>query len=205
MRCASCLRSLCTLTVAGGGRQAHPQVDQRGARNARNSSTELYKPPAPKVVAPSSGEAALNAHVLGLCKGLGTPTLSEEWGMPGIVESMCDRSVAGGIASRVRSGKFRHLQVKQVWIQGLVRCCTATCSRVPRLLSSADAMTHPGREATLRTHTHLSRVGALARPRLSSSGTRGVVCTSVCGKAMHVQSVPSADVHDEECEAALVH
>lgn len=57
-------------------------------------------------VALSSGEAELNVHVLGIWEGFWGANLCQEWGMLGSTESLRDRFVARGIASRVGSGKL---------------------------------------------------------------------------------------------------
>lgn len=76
-----------------------------------------------KVVTLSSGEAELNAHVLGHCSGLGLGTLCEEWGLPSGAESLSDSSAAHGIASQVGSCKLEHVQDKQVWTQDVGYHC----------------------------------------------------------------------------------
>lgn len=93
-----------------------------------------------KVVALSSGEAELNAHAFGLRDGLGSVTLCEERGMLGRVETSCDSSAARGLTSRVGHGKLKHLQVKRLRAQELVRCGLATLSRDSQLLTSVGAL-----------------------------------------------------------------
>lgn len=70
-----------------------------------------------KLVALSSEEAGLNAHVLGVCGGLEIATLCEEWGMSGRTESLCDSAAVRSIASRAgfRKRTHTHLQLKELW------------------------------------------------------------------------------------------
>lgn len=85
----------------------------------------MFCQPTPKVVASSSGEAGLNAHVSAFCG---------EWVVSSGVEGMSVSSAATGIAFQVASGKLKHMQVKQMWTQhALVKSCRATFGRVSRL------------------------------------------------------------------------
>lgn len=137
-----------------------------------------------KVAALSSGEAELNSHVVGLSEGLGVATLCEEWRTPRGVESLSHSFAARGIASRAGSGKLDHLLVKHLWTQDLVNNRRATIGRVPWLLNSADALTHPCTEATLAEH--LARVGivVILTARAQGGARRAHVCTTRHGACL---------------------
>lgn len=96
-----------------------------------------------------SAGAELNAQIMGLCEGLAVASLCLEWGFEVVIESLCDSSAARCIASLVRSGKLKHLQARQsglkTWSgQG------GTRTKVPRLVKSADALTHDCSEKVLK-------------------------------------------------------
>lgn len=138
-----------------------------------------------KFVGRSSEVAALGAHVLGLCDILRVASMCS--GMLGGVGSLCENSAAVGIASRVGVGKFRHLQVKQLWTQCPVMCRRATLSRVSWLLNWFGALTHPCKYATLREHGGSGGAagaqqprprGCLSRQHCSSMGVHSVQRTS---------------------------
>lgn len=100
------------------------------SRDAQHRRCHPNKDPPPTTSACRSTRTA--ARVFGFCEGLGVATLCSVWGMPGSVESLCDSSVARGIASRVGSGKLKHLQISPLWTQDLVTSRRATLGRVPR-------------------------------------------------------------------------
>ena len=126
-----------------------------------------------KTVALSSGEAELNAQVLGLTEGLGVSSLCREWGLPSTVSCFCDSSAARGIASRVGVGRMKHLQVRQLWIQEQVRQGRATVSWMPRNDNLADVLTHPCSENQLCEL--LRKVGVWVRSDAEASARGGGV------------------------------
>lgn len=93
--------------------------------------------------------------------GIALASLLRERGLELMLGNICDSSAAKGIASRVGRGKIKHLQVKQLWSQDLVRTGRAIVTKVPRRIDSGDALTHGCAEAVLRDH--LSRVGVEVR------------------------------------------
>ena len=58
-----------------------------------------------KTVALSSGEAELNAHVMGATEGLGVASLCGKWHLCSDLACFCDSSAARGIASRAGVGQ----------------------------------------------------------------------------------------------------
>ena len=126
-----------------------------------------------KTVALSSGEAELNAQILGLAEGIGVSNLCREWGLPSELACYSDSSAARGIACRVGVGKMKHLQVKQLWIQEQVRAGRTSVSWISHNINSADALTHHCTEAQM--NEHLTRFGVEVRPESFSSGRGGVL------------------------------
>ena len=94
-------------------------------------------------VALSSAEAELNACVKGLSDGLGLFNLISEALRVGPSLSLCtDASACRGMLLRHGTGKVKHLSVKQLWAQEVVRCFDVQVHRVPRANNPADLLTH---------------------------------------------------------------
>jgi len=144
-----------------------------------------------KTIALSSGEAELNAQVLGLIEALGVSSLCGEWGLSSAVACFCDSSAARGIANRVGVGKMKHLQVKQLWIQEQVRLGRATVAWIPRRLNAADALTHPCTEAQLTDL--LKKVGVRVRSDGGTSARGGVGGCDGCRPLVDIPT-PSCSV-----------
>ena len=53
-----------------------------------------------------------------------------------------DSSAANGIVHREGCGKVKHLECRQLWVQGIVGKGQVTCLKVPRADNPSDAMTH---------------------------------------------------------------
>ena len=65
----------------------------------------------------------------------------DELGIKCRVRLLCDSSAAIGIASRTGLGKLRHLEVRLLWLQELVRDKRLTLEKVDGKLNVADALT----------------------------------------------------------------
>ena len=74
------------------------------------------------VIALSSGEAEYYALVKGASQGIGIRNILGDIGVESIerVQVLSDASAAIGIASRRGSGKVRHIEVNQLWLQDKV-------------------------------------------------------------------------------------
>ena len=72
------------------------------------------------VIALSSGEAEYYGLVKGASQGLGVKNMMNEYGVETKVTVKTDASAAKGIASRRGSGKVRHIEVSQLWVQSKV-------------------------------------------------------------------------------------
>ena len=53
-----------------------------------------------------------------------------------------DSSVLNGMVHRQGCGKVKHLECRQVWVQGIVGEGKMTCTEVARLNNLADNLTH---------------------------------------------------------------
>ena len=93
-------------------------------------------------IALSSGEAELNAMVKGGTETLGAIGIMNDLGqeLSGCV--LTDSSAAKGISARDGSGKVKHLEVKQLWIQQAVQDGKLSVTKVPRAENPSDALTH---------------------------------------------------------------
>ena len=93
-------------------------------------------------VALSSAEAELNAIVKGVAEGIGAKSMLEECSRRCCSRIFTDSSAANGIVHREGCGKVKHLECRQLWIQGIVGSGKVSCIKVPRADNPADAMTH---------------------------------------------------------------
>ena len=93
-------------------------------------------------VALSSAEAELNAVVKGVAEGLFLKHLLLECSRVCSGRIFTDSSAANGIVHREGCGKVKHLECRQLWVQGIVGKGQVTCLKVPRADNPSDAMTH---------------------------------------------------------------
>ena len=97
-----------------------------------------------RVRALSSGEAEFYATMSGTAEGLGIISLVADLGWDLSLDVMTDSNACKGTCARKGVGKMRHLEVKWLWIQDVVRS-----GRVKRLLkvsgewNPADCLTKP--------------------------------------------------------------
>ena len=98
--------------------------------------------PRPRLVAVSSAEAELNAIVKGMAEVIGAKSMVEECFRTCRGRIFTDSSAANGIVHREGCGKVKHLERRQLWIQGMVGSGKVTCLKAPRADNPADAMTH---------------------------------------------------------------
>ena len=93
-------------------------------------------------VALSSGEAELNAALKVGCEAIGVKVMGKELGIEMGIELYGDSSAAKGTLSRQGSGKVKHLETKQLWLQEKIASGLISYHKVPRAWNHADAMTH---------------------------------------------------------------
>ena len=93
-------------------------------------------------VALSSGEAELNAMLKAACEGLSLQYLLTEVGLETGLHLVGDSSASQGTLQRLGSGRIKHLQTRQLWLQEKVHGGEVTIEKVPRERNWADVLTH---------------------------------------------------------------
>ena len=93
------------------------------------------------VVATSSAEAELYSMAEGASRGCGFKTVLGETGAEVQLTVSTDASAAKAFASTRGLGKMRHLEVKDLWIQALVKSGRVAVYKVRGEVNVADAMT----------------------------------------------------------------
>ena len=94
------------------------------------------------VIPLSSAEAELNALSKAGSEALGVINYARELGIRMKPVLYSDSLAAQGILARRGSGKVKHLETKQLWLQERVRSGEITLTRVPRKRNPADLLTH---------------------------------------------------------------
>ena len=108
------------------------------------------------VIALSSGEAEYYALVKGASTGIGLTSLLQDLGIGGRkIRLMTDSSAAVGICNRLGTGKVRHIEVNQLWIQEKVAHGLISVHKVDGKTNRADALTKPVSAEELRAHTDM--------------------------------------------------
>ena len=93
-------------------------------------------------IALSSGEAELNAILKAACEGLSLKYLLQELGEEVKLHLRGDSSAAYGTLQRLGSGKVKHLQTRQLWLQERVYHGEVSIEKVARHVNWADMLTH---------------------------------------------------------------
>ena len=104
-------------------------------------------------VALSSGEAEFCAVVKATAEALGVQALAEDLGEMMKIAVYSDSSAARGIASRTGLGKIRHLDVRLMWVQELVKNGKIMLRKVKGTENPADMLTKPKNALELRTQS----------------------------------------------------
>ena len=94
-------------------------------------------------IAVSVAEAELNATVKGVVEVIGLSNIMRAVDMnTEHTEVKKDSSSAKGIAMRSGCGNVKHLEVRQLWIQEVVRNKAIKMVKVPRAMNPSDSLTH---------------------------------------------------------------
>ena len=93
-------------------------------------------------IALSSGEAELNAMLKSACEGICLQNLLGEIGEEVRLHLRGDSSASHGTLQRLGSGRIKHLQTRQLWLQEKVYQGTVTVEKIPRSINWADVLTH---------------------------------------------------------------
>ena len=86
----------------------------------------------------SAGEAEYYAVVTGCAEGLGAKSLAEDMGYIVDVSIWTDSDAGRSMASRRRLGKVRHLELRYLWVQDVVRERRLRIRRVDGEVNLAD-------------------------------------------------------------------
>ena len=93
-------------------------------------------------VALSSGEAELNAMLKTACEGLSVKHLMEEVGVEAGLHLKGDSSASHGTLQRLGTGRIKHLETRQLWLQEKIYQGCISVEKVPRRDNWADVLTH---------------------------------------------------------------
>ena len=93
-------------------------------------------------IALSSGEAELNAMLKAASEGLMLKNLFAEIGEPVGLHLRGDSSASHGTLQRLGSGRIKHLQTRQLWLQERVYVGDVSVEKIPRAVNWADMLTH---------------------------------------------------------------
>ena len=108
------------------------------------------------VIALSSGEAEYYALVKGASTGIGLTSLLQDLGIGGRrIRLMTDSSAAVRISNRLGTGKVRHIEVNQLWVQEKVAHGLISVHKVDGKTNRADALTKPVSAEELRAHADM--------------------------------------------------
>jgi len=108
-------------------------------------------------VALSSAESELNAVVKGIAESTCAQNMLLECPRKCSSRIFTDSSAANGIVHREGCGKVKHLECRQLWVQGIVGKGQVTCLKVPRADNPSDAMTHY--YSFVDGSSHFNRIG----------------------------------------------
>jgi hypothetical protein len=89
----------------------------------------------------SVGEAEYYALVTGCAEGLGMQSLLVDLGWETKVKVLTDSTTAKAVAGRRGLGKLRHVELKFLWVQEVVRRGRVKIAKVPGELNVADHLT----------------------------------------------------------------
>ena len=104
-------------------------------------------------VALSSGEAELKSTCKGLAEGLGLQAVAEFLTQGSVqLEHLGDAAAALGILKRHGAGGLKHLSVKQLWVQDILRRPHVSTIKIPRTVNMADALCSMPTVETLQRH-----------------------------------------------------
>ena len=93
-------------------------------------------------LAQTSGEAELNAMLKAASEGLSLQYLIQEVGVQVGLHLLGDSSASHGTLQRLGSGRVKHLQTRQLWLQEEVFNGEVTVQKIPRERNWADLLTH---------------------------------------------------------------
>ena len=90
----------------------------------------------------SSAEAELYALVKASTESIGVQGIAGDLGSKLQIQVMTDASAAKAICLRKGSGRLKHIQVQNLWIQQAVRDSLLRVRKISRNINLADVLTH---------------------------------------------------------------
>ena len=105
-----------------------------------------------QTIALSSAEAELNAMCKGGQEGLAATIMAGEVGLSINLRIRTDASAAVGVIQRQGSGRVKHLQIRQLWLQEKSRDGDILFNKIPRAVNFSDLLTHHWNEKDGKTH-----------------------------------------------------
>ena len=111
------------------------------------------------VIALSSAEAELNALVKMFSESIGLRNTIAFMGKKMRITVLTDSTASRGIVHRVGCGKVKHLETRQLWIQGHVNSKDVTVTQVPREDNASDCLTHHW--SAKDGYRHLTNIGVI--------------------------------------------
>ena len=93
-------------------------------------------------IALSSGEAELNGMLKAACEGLQVVHIMREVGEELELCLRGDSTASHGTLQRLGTGRIKHLQTRQLWLQERVKEGDVAIEKVPRENNWADLLTH---------------------------------------------------------------
>jgi len=125
-------------------------------------------------IAQSSGEAEYYALVRAAAEGLGMQSVMQDLGWKMRVRLWVDSSAAKSIASRVGLGRVRHLEVKFLWLQEVVRDRRLEVRKVHGAENPADVLTKPKSAEEVAQVISAKHMKMIAREGGASTDSVGV-------------------------------
>ena len=129
-------------------------------------------------IAQSSGEAEYYALVRAAAEGLGMQSVMQDLGWKMRVRLWVDSSAAKSIASRIGLGRVRHLEVKFLWLQAIVRDKRLEVRKVHGAQNPADVLTKPKSAEEVAEQLAEKHLQMIARDSDASTDSVGVVRVS---------------------------
>ena len=111
------------------------------------------------VISLSSAEAELNATVKMTSEALGVKNMFQEIGKDMKLVVQTDSSACSGILHREGCGKVKHLETRQLWVQGYVSNKVLDVQKIPRDINASDCLTHHWSAAD--GHKHFEKIGLI--------------------------------------------
>ena len=108
-------------------------------------------------IALSVAEAELNALIKAAVEATGASNLGREMEMTRSIRIVTDSNSAKGICQRQGTGKVKHLECRQLWLQEQVLKKFVKIDKVPREKNSSDSLTHYW--SYVDAKIHFERVG----------------------------------------------